>query len=125
MPDWKGYYRLAKRLNNMTGVTGAKRSAVSRAYYAAFMTAFSNISSTTYDALFRREMGNRKVRPHHKLVADFYKSSTNPREQKIGNDLSMMHKYRCQCDYDEKIENQLKITDLTLITAKDVLNHFT
>jgi len=94
--DWDDYLQLAEELHDQDDSTpqeAEERSAISRAYYAAF-----------HDALQRapRSIQEARSRKHQKLI-EHYKSGYTPKEQEVGRLLDTLRDNRNAADYDVDI----------------------
>lgn len=89
------------------------RSALSRAYYAAFRTAGSYLKSQG-DAPPNLSA--------HKYVSDQFKAFSDPVRYSIGENLSRMGRLRNQADYEDFFRGDLaKQTRQVLIWSEDVI----
>lgn len=116
--DWREYLELAKALRSSSGPSfpqeAAQRSAVSRAYYAAFCHArnyaerqlgFRRTGTGKDHGLLRRHLG--QFGPEWKEIAD---------------ELRELHKWRKQCDYDDAVSNLSVILSEAISTAEDIIS---
>jgi uncharacterized protein (UPF0332 family) len=92
--DWAEYLELAERLVAWRGDPAAERSAISRAYYAAFHNAKAYFLLKGGRLTFRGE--------DHGTVADWFKDSVDRDLRKIGLDVERLRRLRRIADYDER-----------------------
>lgn len=114
--NWKEYLYLAQFLQNCCGPNfsdeAAQRSAVSRAYYAAFCsyqryaTVKLGYVKTTYDV--------------HTDLRDFLKRN---RKSKEASALDYLRKWRNQCDYEDMVFNLAVLTAQSLSDVEQLLNN--
>jgi len=97
--DWREYLKLARELIGQTGSgyseEAAKRSAVSRAYYAAFCWA-RNYAEANWG--FRRTAtaeDHRRLREHLR----------GQRRMRLASNLNKLRGWRNDCDYDDEVPN--------------------
>ena len=87
----RDFHSLALRLAN--GTTPAEyRSAISRAYYAAYNVAVQFLEAM---AIYKPKQGDLHRTLQNRLVA-----SNDPEIRQVGDDLSDFHARRCKADYD-------------------------
>lgn len=91
---WVEYLELAERLVAWQGEPAAERSAISRAYYAAFHTA------TAYFLLRGGRLTYRGG--DHGLLADWFKESGDEELRRIGFDVERLRRSRRVADYNER-----------------------
>ena len=90
---WVEYLELAERLVAWQGDPAAERSAISRAYYAAFHTA---------KAYFLVRGGRLTYRGgDHGLIAGWFKDSGDWEVRRIGFDLERLRRVRRIADYED------------------------
>lgn len=96
--NWSEYLNLAEMLTGRTTIPSSQeaklRSAVSRAYYAAFCQARNHL---------RDEEGH-TIPPGgqaHPYVRDALRSSSDRARKQIGNDLDRLRRRRNQADYED------------------------
>ena len=93
MFNWADYLALAQELATRSSDEAALRSAVSRAYYAAFCQA--------RNALRQDGVNTDNLRSHWSLWARF-RDDSDPMRQIIGEDGNRIRGYRTQADYQEE-----------------------
>jgi len=97
--DWREYLELAKELVGQAGsgysTEAAERSAVSRAYYAAFCYA-RNYAETFLG--FQRVGGPED----HKNLREHFQQS---RKTQLASRLNRLRKWRNDCDYEDQVSN--------------------
>lgn len=116
--DWREFLSLAKFLQSSrahsVSLEAADRSAVSRAYYAAFCY-IRNHAETNFG--FRRE---KKGADHWRLREHLGRQG--PIWKEIADKLGDLHEWRKHCDYEDAVPN-LEIMVLEAIsTAEDVID---
>ena len=110
--DWDDYLRLAERLAEDASKTGEEeahlRSAVSRAYYAAFHKAEAHLRNVENDAkLIQRFRGNNKIIDEetggniHKYVRKQFQRDMNVVRLQIASNLQNLLDDRNIADYDD------------------------
>lgn len=90
--DWVEYLELAERLVAWRGNPAAERSAISRAYYAAFHQAKTYFLAYGGRLTFQGE--------DHGAVADWFKESGHRDLRRIGLDVARLRRLRRVADYD-------------------------
>lgn len=97
--DWREYLELARELIGRAGSgyseEAAKRSAVSRAYYAAFCWA-RNYAEANWG--FRRTGG---AEDHKRLREHLRRQS----RMQLASNLNRLREWRNTCDYDDEVPN--------------------
>ncbi len=97
--DWKEFLGLARALANRTGsgysVEAAGRTAVSRAYYAAYCWARNYAMSQ----LGFQPTGKPK---DHKRLREHLKYHGKPQ---VASQLNMLRRWRIDCDYHDQVHN--------------------
>jgi uncharacterized protein (UPF0332 family) len=114
--NWLEYFHLAQELAGELDITSnqesKQRSAISRAYYAAyhyacfFLGAFVPLSHTSAD---------------HKTVCDFLAMHANRSLRKAGLDLDRLRDNRKKADYRDDISKLGDITRQSLKLAEDII----
>ena len=117
--NWYEYFDLAQFLhtngNNLTKATreSAYRSAVSRAYYAAFCHAREYICKN-YGFI------PTKTGKDHKLVRnEFSRRGLN----RTANQLKVLHQWRKQCDYDNSVNGINSMVQKAIMIAREIFNN--
>lgn len=91
------------------------RSAISRAYYAAFHTARTTAVRQRYGSTFRHAQNS------HKEVIDVYTDHPYQAMRGIGEDLRRLRRSRVSADYDLRFRNNVKVTcDSTIRIAQKI-----
>lgn len=90
---WSNYLDLAQELVARADDEAAARSAISRAYYAAF--------GSVRDHLVRRGATVPKAGPAHAVVWTRFHASADPTHRRIADIGRILRKKRSQADYDE------------------------
>ena len=108
--DWANFLRLAEELAERDD-DAAKRSAVSRAYYAVYCLA--------RDALEVRGLFDRsEAESHHKEVWDAFEGDSRREWKRIGAFGHLLREDRRQADYDEQVPNLPRFTDGAMRRAR-------
>ena len=114
--DWRQYLNLAGFLQGGAGgavdVEAALRSAVSRAYYAAFCHARNYARDNQNFVLTGSPRDHALVRAHF--------SGRN--EYQLAEWLDMLRRWRNGCDYDDTVQNLPQMAGAAVGRAQDVLN---
>lgn len=113
--DWREFFTLAEELAERDEEAG-KRTAVGRAYYAAFGTARSQIeaSGVTFT----------KTAIDHGAVWGHLSRSSNPAERQLGANGNRLRVARNRADYDPVVDRLEDITLDALEDARAILDHF-
>lgn len=112
--NWRDYYTLAQALAKYKSRESALRSAVSRAYYAAFCIARNKALSQGLEI-------ERSENVHEKIIR-YYRS--NPATVWVGNQLDRLRNNRNRCDYDNEISQPIKLSTSSLELSKRILDFF-
>jgi uncharacterized protein (UPF0332 family) len=117
--DWKEFLGLAKLLQGNLGlpVEAAKRSAVSRAYYAAFCYARSYAEKYLG---FQRE----KSPSGHSLLRKFLGSKISGGKD-IEDKFRDLHEWRKLCDYEDTVDDLDIMVDNAITTAEEIIGRLT
>lgn len=121
--DWMKFWHLSDELvksGSQPVLDEAKlRSAVSRAYYAAYNVAFSYLKSHA-----QHPIGSDK----HKATYERFKKFTDSRRKSIGNSLERLRNSRVIADYDDippprsNVDfTQVKTVEKCLLESKDTI----
>ncbi|HLG29089.1 MAG TPA: hypothetical protein VI387_02665 [Candidatus Brocadiales bacterium] len=114
--DWKEYLDLARFLQGQGGINysqeAALRSAVSRAYYAAFCHARNHENN------HKRFMPTGKS-VDHRLLRDHFQ---NMGRINIARDLDRLRGWRNMCDYHDSIPNISMLLPFAINQAQDIIN---
>jgi uncharacterized protein (UPF0332 family) len=108
--DWGLYLNLAEELKEFRNDQAKLRTAISRAYYSAFIKARNQ---STFSTLKGPET--------HKKVMDFYKENQDPSAYTIGNNLDSLRKIRNNADYDSHFETSWQEVEQKIKLAKNIL----
>jgi uncharacterized protein (UPF0332 family) len=113
--DWAEYLALAKELiENPTIYPEARqRSAVSRAYYAAFNLAKNYLEQAEEQSL-------PKTADAHRYVAEYFRLSDDPDQREIGNNLARLRLFRNQADYTSSFPGLSAVAKRTVKIAAGV-----
>jgi uncharacterized protein (UPF0332 family) len=113
--DWLEYLELAKVLADMKGVESfqeaARRSAVSRAYFAAFCWA-RNYAGTKGGFKPRRDA------TVHKELRDYL---ANQGRRDIASALNRLRMWRNICDYEDEVSELDNLVSASLYEAKNII----
>jgi uncharacterized protein (UPF0332 family) len=117
--DWSDFLKLAESLARAERASSleeaALRSAVSRAYYAAFCL------SRNY-ARDRGRIALTGQARDHGIVKDYFKYSRVRDHKKIGTKLDRLRDNRNCADYDDDLRGNLRaLTQFSLAEARDIL----
>jgi len=108
--DWQDYYLLAGELLSQADSASHKeavlRSAVSRAYYAAFHRACEYLEEVN-EYPTRRQFEGSGRETHRFLISIFENSRDHPEWPKIGEKLHYLKNLRHKADYAKSVEKHL------------------
>jgi len=116
--DWSEYFNLAQELIGKTatpaGQEARQRSALSRAYYAAFCQARNHL---------RDEEGHSYPAGGqvHTYVCNQFRNSPDPTRKQIGHDLNRLRIDRNKVDYDDLVPGLSAMTTGNVTLAQRVL----
>ena len=114
--DWKEYLNLAKSLQNRQGndysQEAAFRSAVSRAYYAAFCHARNFIRDRESFSPYTNALDHSRVREHFRQQGRF----------DISNILNYLRRWRNACDYNDTVADLSDLLEDALKNAQEVID---
>jgi uncharacterized protein (UPF0332 family) len=128
--SWTDYFELSlnlagiKDLSELSNITKTKqseaqlRSAISRAYYAAFCISRNYLRDELYDPRLQRQ--NSDVN-EHKYVADELINITDKTLNQAGRDLGRLRIYRNQADYDDTVRNIASTTEMSIRLADKII----
>ena len=111
--SWGDYHKLAIELINskkQNFIESRKRSAVSRAYYAAYNIVV-NFANEFYE-----DFELDKLRSH-KYVADWFTVN----EPKVGVQLENLFEFRKLCDYENDVKNLETIVKSSITISKKII----
>ena len=111
--DWVEYLNLAKDLADHKGNEAALRSAISRAYYAAFCKARNR--------LLREGERIPRTGQAHELVWNTYRGASDSIQNNIGIVGDRLYRNRAIADYEDKFPNLSNTVELSLSNANNVL----
>lgn len=118
--DWKQYLYFALYLMEQGDIEPNKqaqmRTAVSRAYYAAFKIAFNYLETIGKIAPHQQNEAN-----FHKSVKDLFRDDHDKQWKEIGNNLGKLRIQRNYADYDESYHFDSKDTKALTLLAKSVI----
>lgn len=117
--DWSEYFDLAQELIGLSEVSSGQearsRTAISRAYYAAFCMSRNHL----------RDNDNKPVPKGaraHKYVKAEFKSSTDQVRQNIGRNLDRLRIERNKADYDDVVQALTNNTTFAIGLANRTLS---
>lgn len=109
--DWNDFLNLAEELNNGNPTQAKMRTALSRAYYSAFIQCRNFLGFSA----------DRKPEIHLRVINRF-KESDDSTETSIGNVLFDLRELRSKADYDGFYVTTKPETKLNIDKAKSALN---
>ena len=119
--DWREYLSVAQAQASRAptgppaGVEANQRSAVSRAYYAAFILARN--WPRDVDQLTHPRGGQA-----HEFVRSAFKNGSNPDRVRIGVALDRLRRARNRCDHEDSVPGLAPLTAISLDRAEEVLD---
>ncbi|MBV9020753.1 MAG: hypothetical protein JOZ71_08560 [Ktedonobacteraceae bacterium] len=117
--EWSDYLALARNLYQQGIIHSSKeaelRSAISRAYYAAFCKARNHLRDK--EKIVLSEGGQ-----VHAEVQNAFLSSSDRRRKEIGQNLNRLRLFRNQADYRDKLSRLDKTTATSLELADDIIS---
>jgi len=118
--NWAEFLTLAEALlrnpNSPGPEEAALRSAISRAYYAAFCSA-RNLARDKNGLVLPR---GPEV---HGVIRDHFETSPDRVRRKIGTDLNRLRDYRNRADYDDVLPGRpISLAQSSVAVARNVLN---
>lgn len=115
--DWSEYLTLAQALADAASASASpkahRRTAISRAYYAAFIQARNRLRDIEHRPVPRLNV--------HEYIIQQFKYSRDHRRHRIGNDLSILRNQRTKVDYDNIVPNLPALTDQSLGRARRII----
>jgi len=119
--DWSEYLNLARELagqaTSISSNEAKRRSAISRAYFAAFCSAKNHLEYKDHNA---------KIPPGgeaHGYVWRQFKESDNQLRREVGEDLNRLNTHRGKADYAPTISKIDDTTFTALLIAENVLSN--
>ena len=116
--DWRQYLTLAEELSRKSttpaNLEARQRTAISRAYYAAFVSARNYLRD--YKKLPISQTGEA-----HRDVAQQFRLNAEPNNQTIADNLRRLRLYRNQADYTDKFPGLIAITEISLELSQEVI----
>lgn len=118
--NWAEYLSLAENLCGQlisgppVGAEAQQRAGVSRAYYAAFVSARNRL----------RDVDHVPIPPNgntHGFVAKQYEAALDPLRAKIGIELRRLRRDRNRCDYSDMVTGLPQVTHISLARAHQIL----
>jgi len=113
--DWYDYLEIAKYLekNNNDLRDAANRSAVSRAYYAAFC------HSRNYAIKMGVKFDPRRENVHQKVI-DYFDCSGISGMYEVARDLKCLRGWRNNCDYEDHLLNAHILISMAIPKAENI-----
>ncbi len=112
MFDWVQYLELADELAERRDNEAALRSAVSRAYYAAFCKSRQTLRDQGFIV---------PRRGAHQFVWEKYQNHSEKSRRRLGAHGERLKKYREDADYEETVPELVKTVKDSLVRARDVI----
>ena len=116
--DWREYLRLASQLGgrtvSRTSREARQRSAISRAYYAAFCAARNHLRDREGHTIPNAAQA-------HRHVATAYQSSQDPARRALAWRLVQLRNQRNRADYDDTVQRLHIMVALSLQWASDII----
>jgi len=117
--DWTAYLHLAQELSGQTTIPPTQearlRSAISRAYYAAFCKARNHLRD-------KEGLSIPLTGQAHTIIWRRFKNSSDQLRKEIGENLRRLRNDRRQADYDDDVRNLHTLTHKALTRATQVLS---
>jgi hypothetical protein len=120
--DWAEYLSIAEGLcgvpitGSPAGLEARQRAGVSRAYYAAYVSARNRLRDVDGIPI------PVTVNPHL-FVASHYATHGDPQRVLIGIELGRLRRDRNRCDYDDVVRPLPAVTRRSLLRARQILNN--
>ncbi|MDY6804909.1 MAG: hypothetical protein SXA11_14030 [Cyanobacteriota bacterium] len=116
--NWFEYLGLAQQLAGKAQISATQesrlRSAISRAYYAAFIIARNHLRDGESISIPEKQT--------HKFVIEQFKNSSEERCQKIGKKLVRLRFSRNKADYDDRLDRLPEQTKFMLKLANKTIS---
>ena len=117
--DWAEYLNVAKELVGVATTPANQeakfRAAISRAYYAAYVTARNYLRDQEGILI-------PKTSDAHKYVSNQFKLSSDLARKSVGEKLDRLREYRRQADYIDKYPGLSGITIIALNLSQEVID---
>jgi uncharacterized protein (UPF0332 family) len=108
MFSWKDFLKVAEDLSLSSQDEAKRRTAISRAYYAAFCAA-------------RKHLNDESITENiHRNVINAYQYSQNKDEKMIGWKLDLIRKHRVTADYFDSKPVTIDDVDYSIARAKEI-----
>lgn len=121
--SWPDYYQIADILYNGGSPSppceAAFRSAISRAYYAAFCSVRNHLRAKHGNPSLYGSRGN-----PHQLIPRYLQNTGNPLASKLGRDLADLREKRNMADYEDALNNPAKEARKALQLAENILRNY-
>lgn len=112
--DWDEFLEFAEEQVRRRGHPAAERSAISRAYYAAFHRARSHYADRGERLTFRAD--------EHGIVPEWFRSQADQRLRMIGAGLVWLRQLRRDADYGDRFPNLTTEAEAAVRLARRLLN---
>lgn len=117
--DWSQYLNLAKEFLGQSTPPASqeakRRSAISRAYYAAFISARNYLQETEGHSI-------PTTADAHKYVVQQFKQSSDTERQNIGSNLEKLRRDRNAADYNNSVPELFKISKIAVKRSQRVIS---
>ena len=117
--NWKDYFLLAQQLvekaNNSSIAEAMQRSAISRAYYSAFIGTLRYLEE---NGLFIPNMDDKNSK--HSAVIKMCEAGPERKLRSIGSSLRQLRHKRTQADYEDEFEKITEVVNLSISKAEKV-----
>ncbi|MEH2411205.1 HEPN domain-containing protein [Nostoc sp.] len=117
--DWSEYLNVAKELAGGATTSANQeakfRAAISRAYYAAFITARNHLRD-------QEEISIPKTSDAHRYVSDQFELSSDLIRKSVAKKLARLRGFRKQADYVDKFPGLSGITIIALDLSEEIIS---
>lgn len=117
--DWSQYLNLAKEFIGQptppANLEAKRRSAISRSYYAAFISARNYLQETEGHSI-------PTTADAHKYVVQQFKQSSDPDRQHIGRNLEKLRRDRNEADYSNNIPDLFEISKIAVKRSEGLIS---
>ena len=117
--DWGQYLTLAEELSRRSttpaNLEARQRTAISRAYYAAFVSARNYLRDY-------KKLPIPQTAEAHRDVAQHFRHNAETSNQTIADNLRRLRLYRNQADYTDKFPGLTATTEIVLELSKEVIS---
>lgn len=115
--DWSKYLSLAEKLAGSDinlASEEEQRSAISRAYYAAYIKSRNFLRDRENQEIYRQNS--------HVYVINLFRNSSDSMRQKIGDRLDILRTFRNQADYEDIVTDLPQKMKNSLILARRIIS---